>query len=341
MATRVQTLLFALGIPSQANITTAAASFIHLDKLNATITSPNPTFESDASYIGKGGPTPEWATIAAPVAFNVKGSIEKYGSAEFLTWMCAYALGTVTYASTTYTITPLDTRTSLELPYFSLVEQITESGSSAVNNLYLGNTLDSFDITFNSGPGRQSLKATAAFVGSGNVTTPSGVTVPAITPDHYMVSQSATSLSINGINYLTAKSIINGSWKWSNALASKNGFFPGSGVVAVGAGEAAVMGRIEVGDRSSSFEFTARMLSAGTEYTKLLAGTTGSVVLTFYLDATHNFTITMNSVQFTSVENTSVDGLAAVKVMCTLLSDPTFTTPLVTVTAECGIVGIA
>lgn len=335
MPSRLQTLSYAVGSNKQANISTASASFIHFDKLNATITSPNITFESDAAYIGKGGPTPEFATAAAPVAYDIKNSLEKYASAEFATWAIAYGLGDVAYASSTYTITPLDTRSSLELPYFTVVEQLTEGGSSAIDNAYLGCALNDFDLTFNSGPGRQSAKITSNWVASGVITSPSTVDIPTLNSDHYMLA-SSMALTINGEDYVSAKTIVSGSWKWSNNLNVKDGFFPGSGLQ----NGAAVMGRIEVGDRASTFEFTARLLNGSTEYTKLNAKTIGDVVLTLTYDGTHTVTVTLTSVQFTNVEYTSVDGIVCVKVMCTLLADPTFTNSLCSVSAKCGIATI-
>lgn len=327
MASRIQTLEFACSTHKQSNISTAATNFIHFDKLDADITSPNLTFESDAGYIGKGGPVPEFATETSPVAWDTKNKFEMYTTAEFALWTLAYGLGNATVASHVYTINPLDVTQSLELPYFTLVEQLQEGGGSAIDSAYVGCAIDNFQLDFNSGPGRQSCKLTANWIGSGHLTSPSTVSIPTLFTPHYTLA-GGMGLTINGEDYVAAKTIVNGSWKWNNNLLVKDGYFPGSGLQNGGQ----VLGRIETGDRTSTFEFEARLLSSSTEFSKLVAGTTGTAVLTFGT-APYTFTVTFAEVQFTSVINSVVDGLATVKVQCLPIYNGT---ALVTVTGQAG-----
>ena len=110
----------------------------------------------------------------------------------------------------TYTILPINPGTTLELPYFSLCEQVAEGGGSAIDNLHVGCAIEDFTYQFNYGPGRASSKMTVNWVGSGLLTTPSGITVPALTTENNMLAASM-SLSVNGVDYVATKRILSGS----------------------------------------------------------------------------------------------------------------------------------
>jgi len=68
---------------------------------------------------------------------------------------------------------------------------------------------------------------TVNWVGSGLLTTPSGITVPAITAENNMLAASM-SLSVNGVDYVSTKRIQSGSVGWKNNLLLNAGFYPGS-----------------------------------------------------------------------------------------------------------------
>src|ERR1700722_16190117 len=129
MAARVQQLILGLGKGKQTNISTPGTTFLRFKKNNADVTSPRPMFENDAAEIGKGN---EFIGQTFPSHYEVASRLEKYASAEFVTWAAAYALGNVVMTGTAptcaYTLTPLNPGTTLELPYFSVCEQISEGG---------------------------------------------------------------------------------------------------------------------------------------------------------------------------------------------------------------------
>src|ERR1051326_1135943 len=157
MATRVQSEILGLGKAKQANISTIAASFLRFKKLNMDLISTGFTTENDADEIGKGD---EFVSPSGvfPVAYTPAGRLDKYASAEFMIWATAYALGNVTEVSGLYTIVPINPGTSLELPYFSIVEQVPEGGGNAIDNAFIGCAIEDFNFSFNSGPGRASTK---------------------------------------------------------------------------------------------------------------------------------------------------------------------------------------
>ena len=336
MPARVQQLVLGLGTAKQANIATAGSTFARFKKIDATVTTAKPVFENDAAEIGKGH---EFITQTFPSHYEIGNRIEKYASAEFVTWATAFALGNVTVTGTTapftYTIVPINPGVTLELPYFSLVEQVAEGGGSAVDNMYVGCAVEDFTYQFNYGPGRASSKMTVNWVGSGLLTTPSGIVVPALTTENNMLAGSMA-LTVNGVDYVGAKRILSGSIGWKNNLMLNAGFFPGSGMQ----NGLQVRGRLEIGARVPTFQFTTRLLAGASEYSSLVSQTTGTAVLSVTHDSGNMVTFTFPQMAFQVVENTEADGIVAVTVTGAPQYNTTANTVLSIVT-KCGIGAIA
>jgi hypothetical protein len=331
--TRVQSLKYGLGSAKQVDIATIASTFNRFRKLNMDIQTLDYNTETDKDEIGKGN---EFISEVFPVAWDVQGPIQKYGSAEFTLWAWAYALGQVGLAGGLYTITPIDPEVTLEPPYFSVIQQLNESGSAAIDEALLGCAIEDVTTTFNYGPGRQSLKTDCNFVGSGRHTLPSGVTLPATLSEAYMLSSSAA-ITINGTDYVSAKTVLNGTLGWKNNLLLNAGYFPQGSAGLVGS--AAVRGRIEIGNRVPTFTFTVRLLNNSPEFAALIAQTTGTAVLTFTFDSTHTVTFTWQKVSYQMVKRTEADGIVAVTVTVAPQFDAT--NGILTVTGKCGIADIA
>jgi hypothetical protein len=335
MSARVQGLILGLGNAKQADIATASASFLRFKKIDTTLTSPHPVTENDAAEIGKGN---EFISGVYPVSYDVANRIEKFASAEFVAWAWAYALGNPVQSGASpnyvYTVVPIDPATGLELPYFSVVEQVPEGGGSAIDNLYIGCAIEDVTYQFSYGPGRASSKCLVNWVGSGKVTTPSGVTIPALQTEKHMLAQSM-SLTINGVDYVSNKRILSGSLAWKNNLMLQAGFYPGSGLQS----GYAIRGRLEIGARVPSFTFTVRLVSGSDEYTKLVAQTTGMAVLSVNYDANNSAQWTWQKISYQVVENTEADGIVAVTV--TVAPQYHATNGILTFVGKCGITGIA
>ncbi len=336
MPARPQQLVLGLGKAKQTNISTIAASFLRFKKVDSGITTPKPVFENDAAEIGKAH---EFITQTFPSHYEVANRIDKFASAEFVTWACAYGLGNIVQTGSgapyTYTITPINPGITLELPYFSIVEQIAEGGGSAVDNAFVGCAIEDFTYTWTYGPGRASSKMTVNWVGSGLLTTPSGVTVPALTTENNMLAASMA-LTVNGVDYVSTKRILSGSLSWKNNLLLNQGFYPGSGLQ----NGLQVRGRIPIGARVPSFQFTALLLAGSTEYTTLVNQTTGTATLSVMHDAGNSVQFTYPQMAFQVAENTEADGLVAVTVTGAPQYNNTQNT-VISVVTTCGIAGIA
>jgi hypothetical protein len=337
MPAKLQTLQWAVStVPETAYNTASSTDLIAFTRNNETMTSKDTAFESNAGEIGN---TDEFATATFPVSRTSTGTIEKYGDITFMTWALAGALGAVsetgTGATGVYTITPLDiVNTGIQLPSFSLVEQLTDTGTKTEDNLFTGCVINDLTVDFKSGPGRNSVNVKATWIGSGKVTSPSSATVPSLTTQNYSLA-SAMTITINGTNYVTQASAVSGNFSWSNDLDAANGYYPGSTVDATGFQQ---RGRLEVGKRKAGFSFEVRLNDSSDEYATLMALTTGTAVLGFVKDSTHQVVLTMEKVQFTTQEISNMNGTVTQKITCDLLKDPS--NGLISVTAKCGVDGL-
>ncbi len=213
-------------------------------------------------------------------------------------WAICFGLGKVVKSGATphfvYTCTPLIPANgdSAELPYFSFVEQIRPGAGVVLDRMEVGCCVEAWTITIGSGPGRANSKITVEFHGSGKLTEPSAVAMPAATLEKLLPSASLA-LNINGTDYVTSKNIVSLETSWKNNVKMDAGFVPGSGFqTADDATSGAVRGRLEFGDRQGTLKFTARFDNNSTELAKLKAQTTGPATILLQFDANNSLSIT-------------------------------------------------
>ena len=341
--TRLQELLIGFGKGKQTDIATAnlVANIWQLKKLNAQLANPKLNTENDADEYGKGH---EFATQTFKTSWDVSGTLEKYLSAEVSAWAMAFGLGKVVKSGTTpnftYTCTPLFPANgdASELPYFSFVEQIRPGAGVVLDRMAVGCAVEGWTITVGSGPGRANSKITVEFVGSGKLTDPSAITLPAATLEKLLPSASLA-LSINGTDYVTNKNVVSVETSWKNNIRLDAGFFPGSGFQTPGdATTGAIRGRLEFGNRQGALKFTARFDNTSTELTKLKAQTTGTATITLTFDANNSLAITWQKVSFATAELGETDQIVTVAVEATPMYDST--NGIVSAVAKCGVDGI-
>ena len=337
---RLQEVLICFGKQKQTDIATAnsAVQMWQLRKLNAALANPKLNTENDADEFGKGH---EFPTQSFQTSWDAGSTIEKYLSAEIAAWAMAFSLGKVVKAGTnpnfTYTCTPLFPANgdAAELPYFSFVEQIRPGAGIVLDRMAVGCAVEGWTISIGSGPGRANSKINIEFVGSGKLTEPSGIVVPAATLEKLLPSASLA-LAINGVNYVSNKNIVSLETSWKNNILMDAGFFPGSGFQTPGdATSGAIRGRLEFGKRQGTLRFTARFENGSTELTKLKSQTTGTAVITLTYDANNSLQITWEKVSFATAEVGETDGIVTVAVECLPMYDST--NGIISAVAKCGV----
>lgn len=337
---RLQEVLICFGKQKQTDIATAnsAVQMWQLRKLNAALANPKLNTENDADEFGKGH---EFPTQSFQTSWDAGSTIEKYLSAEIAAWAMAFSLGKVVKSGAnpnfTYTCTPLFPANgdAAELPYFSFVEQIRPGAGIVLDRMAVGCAIEGWTISVGSGPGRANSKINIEFVGSGKLTEPSGIVVPAATLEKLLPSASLA-LAINGVNYVSNKNIVSLETSWKNNILMDAGFFPGSGFQAPGdATSGAIRGRLEFGKRQGTLRFTARFENGSTELTKLKTQTTGTAVITLTYDVDNSLQTTWEKVSFATAEVGETDGIVTVAVECLPMYDST--NGIISAVAKCGV----
>jgi hypothetical protein len=339
----MQEILIGFGKGKQTDIATANTlpGIWQLKKLNASLANPKLNTENDSAEYGKGH---EFATQTFKTSWDVTGQIEKYLSAEIAAWAMAFGLGKVVKSGATpnltYTCTPLipSVGDSPELPFFSFIEQIRPGAEAVLDRMAVGCVVEGWTVTIGSGPGRANSKINIDFVGSGRLTEPSGIALPAATVEKLLPSASLR-LSINDVDYVSNKNIISLETSWKNNVQAESGFFPGSGFQTPDdATTGAVRGRLEFGNRTGGLKFVARFEKGSQELAKLKAQTGGTAVIGLQFDPNNSLEITWQKVAFATAEVGESAPWVSVSVDCTPLYDAA--NGLITAVAKCGVDGI-
>jgi hypothetical protein len=341
--TKLQEVQICFGKGKQTDIATAnaAATMWQLRKLNAALANPKLNVENDAEEFGKGH---EFPTQTFKTSWDVGGALEKYLSAEIAAWAMAFGLGKVVKSGATpnftYTCTPLFPANgdAAEPPYFSFVEQIRPGAGVVLDRMAVGCAIESWQIAIGSGPGRANSKITVEFAGSGKLTEPSGIAMPAATVEKLLPSASLA-LTINGVDYVTNKNIVSLETGWKNNIRMDAGFYPGSGFQAAGDGSSgAIRGRLEFGNRQGTLRFVARFENGSTELTELRQQTAGTAVISLTYDSNNSLELTWHKISFATAEVGETDGIVTVSVECLPMWDEA--DGIVSAVAKCGVDGI-
>jgi hypothetical protein len=203
MSYNVQQTQYGVAFKPQTALHTAnvAADFWRVSKLNAGFSKFGLTTESDAMEMGKGS---EFAEAVYPVAYDIAGSLEKILSSELGTWAFAFGLGTaeMTYAAGAYTFTEMTACDGLDLPAFSVMEQLGFGcpGGAGLDRVAIGCVINDFSLNFLSGPGRQSAKLNVNFVGSGANAIPSAIVMPATKLVEHEIRGGSATVTVNGVD---------------------------------------------------------------------------------------------------------------------------------------------
>ena len=338
MATaNIRELKAALAFRKQADIATlpAVANFISFSKSNDALATVDPRTEDDALDLGKGN---EFPNNVYPMDVLASVQYEKYASSEIFAYLGVFGLGTFVKSTPDtgayrYTCTPL--ASGIELPYTAYVEAIRQGGSSLVDRALVGCVVSDFGFEMNSGPGRQNAKVTFTLQGSGRVTQPSTITIPAAYVEHGLNAGSAA-ITILGSDYVSLKRFVSLSFQAQNNIRLDQGLFPGSGTNAQGF---QVRGRLENGDRAFTISFKVRLEESSTELANLLAQTEGTAVFSLtgaLITGTtyHGVTITGHRVRISSAVVDNDQGIVTVSTQLRFLNHAS--NGMITLAATCA-----
>lgn len=340
---RTQNQLFGFGYKTQTAIATAnpVGELLRLNKLNPDIAYPMLTKEDDAAEMGKGD---EFALQEYAVAWDTKVQFRKYLTSQIAMWAYSMGLGNVTAQNAnSSTIIPLDATQTIELPYFSVLQQMNPiSSTPGVDQLLPGCALEDLQIDINNGPGRQSSQITFNVQGSGRFIEPSGYTMPGASAEVQLLAQNAA-VTINGVDY------VNGAARGNlqsirlglkNNIDPNTGFFIGSGSQTAGVPTSgAIRGRHEFTNRVYSLSFTTRLVSNSAEFRAMSNLTTGSAVVTLSGGANDLMTVNHPKVSFKAVEMSNANNIAVLNITCTVFKDPALG-PIVVTAKNSTVAGI-
>lgn len=316
-------LLIGLGYAKQASIGAppAAPLYWRISNLNKKPWAQHVVNETDAGEIGHGH---EFATALYKSHYdNGVYVLERYLSSELAAFALGAGLGKCVKTGTTpnwiYTCTPLAPPTDgLEVPYFQFVQQIRPGASSVLDQLFTGTAVKGWKIALKNEPGRASAMLSIDLVHSGLYTEPSAVSLDP-QPTWSEMHTSSLTLTINGVNYITAKNWVSLDMGWENNF--RPGWIPGATAV----DGYATQGRFEVGDRVPSLSFVARYAHGSTELTLLRALTTGTAVIGLQSgsDTNNALAATWEKVGFVTAELGDANGIVTVAVSTIPMYDAT------------------
>jgi hypothetical protein len=204
-----------------------------------------------------------------------------------------------------------------------------------IDRLLPGCAVEGCTISVGSGPGRTNSKINVEFHGSGKLTEPSAIAMPAATVEKLLPSASLT-LTINGVDYVTSKNIVSLETSWKNNIRRDAGFYPGSGFQTPGdATTGAIRSRLEFGSRAGALKFVARFDHNSTELTLLKAQATGTAEIHLQFDTNNSLDITWQKVAFATAEVGETDQIVTVAVEATPIYDTT--NGIITAVAKCNV----
>lgn len=333
MPANIQELQVALSKTAQTAIDTPSTDLIRFNTSSDDIGDVEPIVEDDENDIGKGHEFPEesWLT-----SWKVSKRLQVFNTAEAFAIAAAFGLGSGN-AGTYTPIDPITNVNEIELPWMTILEGVRKGGAAPVlNRALIGMVMDRFTMTLGKGPGRANSRLDMQMMGTGKIDQASALAMPAKTPTH-LLSAASLSCTINGVNYITARTFESFSFEWQNNV--RDGYYPGSGFQVPGdptSGQ--IQGRMEFGKRKLTTFFVARFQNGSPELTTLTAQTAGTMEIGLTGGTGYEATITAHQTRFKTTKLENTDGLVTVRVDISAQYEQT--QGLVTITANNNLGGV-
>lgn len=279
MPARQQELQIGIGFHKQSALQTGLAATSLWSLRQNAFNPPFPVFnaEDDSEDFGKAD---EWAQTVFPTSIDLPWSWPYYLTSQNFAQIAAFACGKSTKTTPAagayqYVCTPVDgvADGSIELPATTVVAGIRQGGGGEILDLAaIGMVCNSMTVRLQTGAGRQNSSIESQWIGCGKYTNNSGLTIPAATSETRLGAGSTTSLTINGVNYISNARFVDMTFTLENNIDSNAGFYPGSGAQS----GYDLRGRMRIGRRNVSLVWQAELEAGSTELSDLLAGTEGT-----------------------------------------------------------------
>lgn len=323
MSINVRQTKIGVSYRKQSNLATAqsAGNMWGLTKTGDNLMAVVLNSEDDSDDMGKGDEFPANNFLTN---WDVSGQYDKYLSSQWFAWAAAFCLGDITQttaaagppAAYQYVCIPRAPADGIECDSFTIVEQL-----GGVDRALVGCCAEGMTLQFNSGPGRANAKLIVDVVGTGKVTSPSSITVPATLTESFLNAGGAT-VSFLGETY-SGGELVSVEWSWKNNIRLDTGFFIGSGTSNGGQ----LRGRMETNKRECSMRFRVRLESGSGEEADLLAQTEGAVEFTItgalITGSSYNSAkVEMPRCVYSAVQVASENGLAVYDVTVKAMKDP-------------------
>lgn len=313
-----QETTFAIGFATQDDLQTGntAAGLKRVGFITTTPLIPTYVLEDNSEESGNGD---EFASNVFPVSRALSGQLEAYLTSFKMAQAAVFGLGAVAKTGEgpyVYTCTFLDRATDgCDLPAFSILQEV--QGGTVDDRLMIGNIINGFEVTIESGPGRASSKIMLDIEGIGKVDASTEPDMPSSPFAEFLLSNASLAMTVLGSeNLVSAKRVNRVRWGIRNNRSENRMFYPGSGIDANGF---ALGGRMQPGKREAFLDFNVDFDSSQTEIAKLEAQTEGTVVIGQTATADEKYVMTAHRVRYAAVSVTNNDGALGLDVECRVL----------------------
>jgi len=262
--------------PAQVQTALAAGSLWNLNIGAFNVPFPSFLRENDGEFFGKGH---EWIEQIFPTSIDAPWTWPSFLTSQNWAQVSAFAGGKTTATNPAgsahqYVTTPMDPAADgVNLPLTSLVAGIRQGTAGEILDIAMtGMALAGFTLRIQRGPGLANTSLESRWLGCGGFSNNSGIVIPSRYDEIRLGAGAATSLLINGVNYLTNFRFVDLEFTYDNGIIGDAGYFPGSGSQS----EYDIRGRMRYGRRTANLVWTVELESDSQELADLLASVEGN-----------------------------------------------------------------
>lgn len=275
-----QGIRMAIGFKQQTDLVTPHTAGDMWSLRHTSRDAPQPTFEneSDKEDLGKGIYATQLFKKSVDANFSISGRLTSEWGAQLSAFGLAKTVKAAAGAGFKYTSTAFDPDTDgLAMPSTTILAKIGSGGTAILDKALIGMCCEEFGIQAKSGAGRDNSTFSSTWVGTGNYVKPSGIVMPTFASEHVLNAGGMTSITVNGVEYLTSKRFASIDLTWKNNLRLDSGYHPGSGVK----DGFQIRGRMRRGVPDVTLKFVVEAETGSAEEQNLIDQVEGTSVITF------------------------------------------------------------